>query len=104
MQDIKLGKSGPLEVTAAPSAVVWAVLMAAGLSAVSYYLLHLPIISAIAAGITATVLHYDSELFHQQGHASAARRTGYPMIGMRYWTLFSKSIYPPGEPELPAET
>lgn len=103
MRDIKLGKSGPLDVTAAQSAVVCAVLMAAGLSAGAYYLIHLPIISAIAGGITATVLHYDSELFHQQGHASAANRAGYPMIGMRYWTIFSTSIYPPDEPELPAE-
>jgi hypothetical protein len=104
MRDIKLGKSGGLDVTAAPSAAVCAVLMAAGLSAISYYVLQLPIISSIAGGITATVLHYDSELFHQQGHASAARRAGYPMIGMRYWTIFSSSIYPPDEPELPAET
>jgi len=103
MQDIKLGKSGPLEVSAAPSAVVCAVLMAVGLSALSFYVLHLPIISSIAAGITATVLHYDSELFHQQGHAVAARKTGHPMTGMRYWTIFAQSIYPPDEPELPAE-
>lgn len=104
MQDLKLGKSNSLEVSAAPSAVVCAVLMVAVLSAVAYFLLNEMLFFAIVGGIVAAFLHYDSGLFHQMGHANAARTAGYPMTGMRYWWIFSQSLYPPDEPELPAET
>jgi hypothetical protein len=104
MQDVKLGKSGPLEISAAPSAVVCAILLAAALAAVAYFLLHLSIFESVAGGLVATFFHYDAELWHQHGHASAASQAGYPMTGIRLWTIFSQSIYPPDEPELPAET
>ena len=32
----------------------------------------------------------------------AARSTGYPMTGLRFWTVLSASVYPADEPALPA--
>jgi hypothetical protein len=103
MPDLKLGKSGDLDLSAAPSAVICAVLMVVVLAAVGLAVLKLSLIESLVGGLTATVLHYHAELFHQQGHARAAREAGYPMLGVRFWTIFGASIYPPDEPELPAE-
>ena len=80
------------------SLILWATLSAAGLA-----FLHLSIWSAIIAGLVATLLHWDSELWHQIGHAWAARRTGYPMQGITFFGLLAASRYPRDEPELPAE-
>ena len=43
---------------------------------------------------------------HQLGHAWAARRTGYPMSGVRFGVLgiLAAAVYPPDEPALPAKT
>lgn len=57
--------------------------------------------AAVVGGLLAVGLHWLSEGVHQLGHASAARRTGYPMIGVRLWWLLGLSKYPP-EPPLPA--
>jgi hypothetical protein len=103
MHDIKLGKSGDLDLSAGPSAVICAVLMVIVLAAVGLALLKLSILESVIGGITATVLHYHAELFHQQGHARAARNAGYPMTGVRLWLIFGQSVYPPDEPDLPAE-
>jgi hypothetical protein len=65
---------------------------------------NLPIGSALLGGLIVVVLHWFSEVVHQLGHAWAARRTGYPMSGVRFGTLgvFATSLYPPEEPPLPA--
>jgi hypothetical protein len=67
-------------------------------------LLNLAVGEAIVAGFACTALYWLSELNHQLGHAWAARRTGHPMIGIRFGTLliFSTSVYPLDEPPLPA--
>jgi len=56
---------------------------------------------ALAAGGALVGLHWAGELWHQLGHARAARRTGYPMTGIQLWGLLSASQYPPAEPVLP---
>lgn len=104
MKDIRLGKAGDLELSAAPSAVIGALFMIAVLAAAGVFLLALSPVEAVIGGLAATFLHYDAALYHQQGHARAARKAGHPMIGIRYWAILSASIYPPDEPELPAET
>lgn len=58
--------------------------------------------SALLAGLLTTLVMFASDWLHQWGHARAARRTGYPMIGIRYRSLFSTSQYPADEPPLPA--
>ena len=52
--------------------------------------------------LVATLFFLDGELVHHLGHAWAAHRTGYPMVGIRLWALLGTSIYPRDEPALPA--
>ena len=59
---------------------------------------------AALAGLLSAPVMFLSEWVHQWGHARAARRVGYPMTGMHFHSLFSSSLYPPDEPELPART
>ena len=47
---------------------------------------NIPIGSALFGGVIVVVLHWFCETVHQLGHAWAARRTGYPMTGMRFGT------------------
>ena len=56
--------------------------------------------SALLAGLLSVLVMFASDWLHQWGHARAARRTGYPMIGLHYYSLFSTSQYPPDEPPL----
>ena len=66
----------------------------------------IPIVSALLGGLIVVVLHWFSEVVHQLGHAWAARRTGYPMTGIRFGTraILATALYPPAEPPLPAKT
>lgn len=98
---IELGRLAGLRLTAGRSAVagvlvLWVVFAAAGLA------LGLSPLTALLGGLAATVLHWFSELVHQLGHAWAARRTGFPMIGICFWGPLSSTIYPRDEPALPA--
>jgi len=102
MNEIKLGRVARLSLSAAPSALVGFAVVWTLLAVVGIVLLKLPPGQAIAGGLLATLLHWVSEIVHQLGHAWAARRTGYPMIGLRFWGIFSTSLYPPDEPVLPA--
>jgi hypothetical protein len=104
MKLIELGKIAGLRLTAhwtafAGFVVLW-IVVAVGV----IFLLEPPIEEAIIGSLLVTVLHYLSELWHQLGHAWAARRTGHPMIGVRYWLILGMSIYPKDEPGLPGPT
>ena len=60
---------------------------------------------AVGGGALGTLAHFLGEFLHQVGHATAARRTGYPMRGMRFGMLgvLALSQYPEDEPnDLPA--
>ena len=92
-----------LEHIVALSAVVSSLLFWAALAVLAALLLGLSTAVAVAAALAAVLLHWFSELWHQYGHARAARRTGYPMTGVRLWLLLGTSLYPEDEPELPAE-
>lgn len=63
-------------------------------------LLSLNLTSALAAGALSSVLMFLSDWLHQLGHARAARRTGYPMVGIHFTSPFSISVYPRDEPSL----
>lgn len=77
-------------------ALVWITLILIGLLAFGWAL-----ITAILSGLIATVAFVMSAGWHQIGHAIAARGTGYPMTGVRYWGVLDSSIYPDDEPALP---
>ena len=66
---------------------------------------NIPIGSALLGGVIVVILHWFSEVVHQLGHAWAARRTGYPMVGVRFGKLaiLATALYPLDEPPLPAK-
>ncbi len=55
-----------------------------------------------AAGLVCVGVMFVSEWLHQAGHGLAARRTGYPMTGMTFFSVLARSEYPADEPRLPA--
>ena len=78
--------------------VLFLILLGAG-----RFWLGLTIGQALAGGAAALVLHWLGDLGHHLGHAWAARRTGHPMIGIRFWGFLSTSVYPDDEGALPAQ-
>lgn len=66
--------------------------------------LGLPPGEAIVGGLAAETLLWLSEFLHNVGHAIAARRTGWPMIGISLGLMLAlgRSIYPADEPALPS--
>jgi len=99
----KLGRLAGLELSARPSALAGSALLWAIFSAIGIGLLNLSFAIALATSLLAVVLHWFSEILHNLGHAWAARRTGYSMIGVQLWGVLSTSIYPRDEPALPAQ-
>lgn len=102
MKTLHLGRLFGLEFAAHPStgpafAILWLVLASTG-----YFAFNLPLGEAVLGGLTCTLLHYLGELWHNLSHAAAARRTGYPMSGVTFWTILASSRYPKDEPDLPA--
>jgi hypothetical protein len=68
---------------------MWVLFAGAG-----HYLFHAAFAAALMGGLIAALLHVCSEVFHQLGHAVAARATGYPMTGIRLWWMLGSSLYP----------
>ena len=82
-----------------PSGLILTVILAA----VGLLVFDLGLAAGLIGALLATLLHYGFELFHNIGHAWMARRTGYPMSGMLYWTVLGRSLYPRDEPDLPSK-
>jgi hypothetical protein len=99
--EIKLGQIAGLRLSAVPSAIIGSILLWIALFVVGIGLIKLRIDRAVIGATAAFVLHWLGEIIHQFGHAWAARRTGYPMTGIRFWGVLSASVYP-DEPPLPA--
>lgn len=97
----RLGRILGLRLTAETSAfaaliVLWAVLAVVGRQA-----LGLTGPDVVVGGALTVLLHVGLTLAHHLGHAVAAERTGYPMVGIHLWLLLGRSIYPANEPPLP---
>ena len=105
MKEYYAGTLAGLKITATPL-MVWASLGLWAVMTIIALLLNLNFGQALVAGLICVILHWISEFVHQLGHAWLARRTGYPMIGIRFGThiLFATALYPPDEPTLPAAT
>jgi hypothetical protein len=104
MNEKALGTLAGLQLTLIPAALIGSI----GLYVIVVVVMavfNIPIGSALLGGAVVVVLHWFSELVHQLGHAWAARRTGYPMTGLRFGKLgvLSTCLYPPDEPPLPAK-
>ena len=83
------------------SAIVGTVLLGSVFTWAAWGLLQLSLAAALQFGLLATIAHWALEVIHQLGHAWAAKRTGYPMRGLRFWWALSTTLYPGDEPELP---
>lgn len=101
MREYKLGRFAGLNLSAMPSAIVGSIVLWIGLGALAMGLLKISWAPALVVGFIATGLHWLSETLHQFGHTAFARRTGYPMTGIRYWGVLNASVYPDDEPVLP---
>lgn len=101
-RQIRFGNLAGLAFSAFPSAFISFIILWIVLTAIGIFLLQLTIVEALIGGLVAAISHWVADTLHQLGHARAARRTGHPMIGIRFWGLLSSSIYPADEPELPA--
>lgn len=97
-----LGRVLGLRITAETSAIISFIVLWVVLAVVGRQVLNFTVADVFVGGFIATALHFLSELLHQLGHALAAARTGYPMVGVQFWLLLARSIYPPNEPPLPA--
>lgn len=104
MNEFKLGTIAGLKLTAIPSALVGSLLLFIVLFGIGAWLLVLPVGAVVVGSLVAVLFHWLSEIVHNLGHAWVARRTGFPMDGVRLGTLglFGTSLYPQAEPVLPA--
>src|SRR6188472_4407935 len=92
---------GGLSITVGTSAILSALALGVALSLVGIFLLNFSLLDAAILALAGVALHWLSEFLHQLGHATAARSSGYPMVGIHFWGLLSSSRYPPNEPALP---
>ncbi len=104
MNERVLGTLAGLRLTATRAALIGSIVLyviVIGLMAAAF---NIPIGSALLGGVIVVIVHWLTDLVHQLGHAWAARRTGHPMIGVRFGFLgvLSTALYPPDEPTLPA--
>ncbi len=96
-----LGRLAGLDLAWMPSTLWGMAAIWIGLGAVAFFLLGFNFWEALLGGLIGVVIHWCSEFWHQYGHVLAARRTGYPMTGLRFWGVLSTSLWPPDEPPLP---
>ena len=104
-KEYQIGKIAGLRLSVEPLFIVGTIVLWIGLSAIGSLMLDLPFSRALVAGLIAAVLYWLSAIIHQLGHAFAAHRTGYPMVGIRLgkYLFFGTSLYPENEEPLPAE-
>ncbi|GAB4579169.1 MAG: hypothetical protein Fur0022_19070 [Anaerolineales bacterium] len=98
-----LGTLLGLRLTVLPSAILATGLLSGFFAGVGYWALGLSVLEAIMGGMLAGLIHWIGEIWHQFGHALAARRVGYPMQGIEFWGLLGRSVYPTDEPDLPSQ-
>lgn len=89
-----------LEVSAKPSALIGFIGVWLILGAIGFFVLHLTLVESVIGGFACALLHWLSEFLHHLGHAGAARRTGYPMRGVKFVHVLALSQYPKDEPPL----
>ena len=102
MKSIHLGKLFGLQISILPLVFLGSLLLWVGFSAIAHYGIGLPFGESVLLGFVAALLHWTFELIHSLGHAFAAQRTGYPMVGITFGTfaIFALTRYPKDEPEL----
>ncbi|CAG0977276.1 hypothetical protein ANRL2_02139 [Anaerolineae bacterium] len=92
-----------LKISATPSAIIGSLVLWVILTIVALVFTELSLIVSVVAGFLTMLLHWAFEIIHQMGHASAARKAGYPMLGVRLYLVLGASLYPADELDLPAQ-
>jgi hypothetical protein len=90
-----------LRLTVTRAALAWFAGLALAMALLAWLLLALTAAEAVLAGALSAALFFVFEVLHHLGHALAARSTGYPMTGVRFFSVFAASQYPADEPALP---
>ncbi len=98
-----IGRVFGYRLTADPTALIASAVLWLSLALLGRFLLGFSWQDAVFGGLACVVLHWASEIWHQAGHASAARSSGYPMESVHMWYVFGFSRYPGDEPDLPDE-
>ncbi|WIG61702.1 MAG: hypothetical protein OJF49_004450 [Ktedonobacterales bacterium] len=101
MKEIPLGTVVGTRLSARPSALGGVALVFVLAAGFAWLALRQPFGTAVVGALMVVVVHWLSDLVHQLGHITAARRTGYPAIGIQFWGVFSATVYPADEPPLP---
>jgi hypothetical protein len=105
--DVRLVRVGGMQVDLAPGFYFATVAVLAFFLVVGIAVFHRSPANAVFGAFLLMLLHWVSETWHNFGHYTAARWTGFPMEGVRLGStegmgLFGTSIYPDHEGELSA--
>ncbi|HXA42632.1 MAG TPA: hypothetical protein VNV65_06935 [Candidatus Solibacter sp.] len=103
--ELKVAHVGGIDVLLTPAWAAGTVVLIVFFAAIGRYVFHHGFAGAVAGAIVLTAGHWVSEVVHNLGHSTAARRTGHPMTATRlgFLLFLGVSIYPEDEPELPSE-
>ena len=104
-QDIRVGRIAGMEISLAPGFYIATVLVGAIFFLMGIALFHKSPRNALVGAFALVLMHWVSETWHNFGHFTSARHTGFPMVGVRLGTamlVFGTSIYPVDEPPLSA--
>ena len=103
--EIKVAHVGGIDVLLTPEWAAGTVVLVVLFTAIGRYVFHLGLAGAIGGGVALAAAHWVSEVVHNIGHNTAARRTGYPMTGTRlgFLLVLGTSLYPADEPDLSPE-
>ena len=104
-REYKIGRINGLRLSIEPLFIVGTIVLWIVLSGIGILMLDLRFSQAVVGGLITAFLYWLSEIVHQLGHAYAAHRTGYPMVGIHLgkYLFFGTSRYPENEEPLPAE-
>ena len=104
MKPVHFGKLFGLQISILPLGFVGTFALWVGFSAIAHYALGLAFGESVLLGFVATLLHWTFGLIHSLGHAFAAKRTGYPMLGITFgiFAILAATRYPKDEPTLPS--
>lgn len=101
MPSFKLGTTYDVKITISPAGIISFLIIIPILGLIAANLRGLTSSQALLAGGLSALIWFVSEWIHQMGHAFAARRVGYPMQRIHYFSLLALGLYPQDEPSLP---
>jgi hypothetical protein len=103
MKRITLGHAFGIEFQLHTQAILFSLLIWAGLALLAAYLFSWTTATAVVWGFFAMLIHWASDLVHHLGHAWAGKRQGYCLEMLRFQHVLIACRYPKNEPELSAK-